>query len=478
MAINLKIKNIKNLQGVNEFKSLEFVNYLVGKNGSGKTSVLNALALLSIRINKIPALNTFMWGKESEIVFEKHNTIKKVISDGNNINITGTMLLDFVADTDFEDFPTALGSIKKAESVNFDSLEATRNFGRGIGASRNTGSGVEARLFNRIKQSAIYLNLEPIEVKIETPVDPFEETPSRSFFQNGNKIKPKYLAQGIKRLERLNGIFEQILKSAQEVKPELVIVLIEEPENNLHPEAQKILPGLIDSFITENSLNDKVMFFIATHSPFIINSSKNFPTQKVFRIENGKNIDSNGFNGGFKMKEVAMLLGADPSDIGLTDNLCLVEESSICRILNKCKEKGFLQDFNFISCSGVTRTEKFKERIENLSIYNTLFTCHPLYRDSYHIIIDQVATSEKSNQKYTKLTTLGESRFHELKKQALEDYYEDFNNLLFTEFQTRKKSGESIGDLKGEIADKIADKIEKPQDFSNLFKGEIDFLLK
>ena len=67
-------------------------------------------------------------------------------------------------------------------------------------------------------------------------------------------------------------------------------VIIEEPENNLHPNLQKEIPVLLNNIHLQlpPEIAERIFFFISTHSPFVISASSEFQNQKVFPLQNGK----------------------------------------------------------------------------------------------------------------------------------------------------------------------------------------------
>ena len=96
------------------------------------------------------------------------------------------------------------------------------------------------------------------------------------------------------------------------------IIIIEEPENNLHPKYQKLLPKLFSEI--SSSFNNHIQFFVATHSPFIISAAAGLENQKVYLLENGQTVDldgalSKGENGYEVLKQANKMLGAGLEDL-------------------------------------------------------------------------------------------------------------------------------------------------------------------
>ena len=66
------------------------------------------------------------------------------------------------------------------------------------------------------------------------------------------------------------------------------IFLFEEPEFWLHPSFQKLLPSIFNYLIRDNS---EFQFFITTHSPFVISAAGECDDQRVYLIENWQTKD-------------------------------------------------------------------------------------------------------------------------------------------------------------------------------------------
>ena len=62
------------------------------------------------------------------------------------------------------------------------------------------------------------------------------------------------------------------------------IICIEEPETNLHPKWQKLIPSILQYF---SKNNPNCQFIISTHSNYIISEALKLDNQKVYHIENG-----------------------------------------------------------------------------------------------------------------------------------------------------------------------------------------------
>lgn len=277
-------------------------------------------------------------------------------------------------------------------------------------------------------------------------------------------------------------------------------VLIEEPEINLHPTAQKLLPILFGKMSEiGKKYNRDIKFLISTHSPFIIAESGKFSgenKQNVYMIEGGEVVDKNGvkkseqdfdddaekgYSGNEVASVVAKMLGAEGSDLGYPENFCILEEDSLRKILVHCRDTlGIIKNWEFISASGAENVLKFDDMIHQIEIQRILLICNIFYKDQFCVIIDCKNEAQKNNSNYQKLNRLNngkEKRFKELEKRSLEEYYPEDVKAEFNK-ESEGKEGALLGEIKSKFALKINQKINSTQDFKTLFNNELNFLLK
>ncbi len=153
-----------------------------------------------------------------------------------------------------------------------------------------------------------------------------------SNFKQTNKIQSLDISQIVGGENKLLNIVCAILVASKLTKTE--IILIDEPETHLHPSLQKKLPDIF-GFL---SVLLNIQFFIATHSPFVVSSvgelteietkELNFPqkdsyTQKVYFLKDGQVADKHGLlthygNKGYTGKNVGYI-ASKMLGIGLMD---------------------------------------------------------------------------------------------------------------------------------------------------------------
>jgi predicted ATPase len=116
------------------------------------------------------------------------------------------------------------------------------------------------------------------------------------------------------------------------------ILLLDEPEVGLHPKWQKLLPQIFAEF-------PNLQFIISTHSPFIISEASKYDNQKVYLIKEGQTVDifgklgegKNGYEDANCILAVNKMLGAGLSDF-LPSKIFFCENSLAEFIKAFCKK--------------------------------------------------------------------------------------------------------------------------------------------
>ena len=345
--------------------------------------------------------------------------------------------------------------------------------------------------FNSFLSEIEHVNLTA--KKIIDDKNPFNKDTGRLIFESKiGIINLEMIADGFKVLYNFKTNLKNWIKSGQN---SLTLVLIEEPETNLHPNLQKQIPKLINDLYENLTKEDakKIFFFISTHSPFIISSAANYVNQTVFPLKDGKPLIIDFKTLGWKNTNVSKcyhgsecafviskMLGADVTDLGYPINYCILEEYSLQIILDYARNKGIIRNIQFVSASGASKLLSLSETVNELEKIDTLIRCNPYYFDKYNIVIDNTKELEPSiKTRIEKIKAKLKNRFIELSQHSLEDYYSNLNTELANQskIEIDKAIGLDKGRIKAEFAIKITKNIINKESFSKLFNGELDFLL-
>jgi len=467
---SLRIKSFKKIQGQVQLNSLGRINYLVGKNGHGKSSILSAISYLNY--NESENTSTLIQpGTDIEITLRNFN--RRLHINEEIIRKSGKLALIVIS----------LG------------IESTGHCGAKVSVQRPADPGREE--FRSINESIKIADLKEITAeRIINNSDPFDDLVGRRVFREGNlEISFPLLSSGVIALNNFNNLLQEAIsqefRNIDYGKNLRTIVIVEEPENNLHPGLQKKIPQLLDHFLAglNSSAKRDLYIMVSTHSPFIVSSAATFPNQKVYLINDGLLSDeklnpvaeSSGYSGHECAWVVGQMLGGDVTDLGYPENYCILEEYSLQVILDDCKKKGLIKNFQFVSASGASRQISLLDTLKEITNLNTLIKCNPYYFDKYFVIMDSIEGLENAvKERITPLRAKLADRFKELSEDKLETYYKNIDIEIHrsTLNKISLATGRDKGIAKEEGAILISQKIQTREQFSKLFNGELDFLLK
>lgn len=166
------------------------------------------------------------------------------------------------------------------------------------------------------------------------------------------------------------------------------VFLIEEPENDLHPEALKALLKIVELKSPENQ------FFISTHSNIVVSYLGGAKDSKLFEVSQ----DNQDFPPESRVKEVGnssrerlgvlKKLGYSFSDLELWDGWLILEESSAERIIRDYLIPWFapkLARIRTISANGAQKVEPVFEDYNRLVCFAHL---EEAYREATRVMVD------------------------------------------------------------------------------------------
>lgn len=285
-----------------DIEDLAEINYFVGKNGSGKTRLLDYV------LNNFEEEYKIFKIKSPSQIFNENKKFISYNTHGISANLFKTM------DSFFDSF------------------------------SRNM------IVFKDKNRNDIYNEIGP-------------------YIKNESNI-PESLSDG--QLYLINLMTEICFEYISNQGNKKLILLMDEPENSLHPYLQKLLPVFFDNLFKSAHFCE-LQFFISTHSPFLIRGALEHTNHKIFHLEDGslkksfdkkKLIEQSGLpfdnvlsDLGFEMKDIyypnCLIYVEGPTDIIYIHywlKLYIKEKLSIKEKDYKDYQKGI--DFDFVEFGG------------------------------------------------------------------------------------------------------------------------------
>lgn len=432
----IEIQKFKKFKNPIKIEGLSKVNYLVGKNNSGKTSFLEAILLSTLYRNE--SGERFINPRLSEI-------FAKLKEYFYNENLNDPIKVIFSTDAGDVEIKSELRdgeNILKAKTGNGKipkSLYIPCGIKIGLGRDNSSFNVID----NQIKSSGI-LPIENIGSWVyhqekdivgdwtggkSLKFQKLEKIMKDWFFvdilqpvmNHDNQFYFKYQEEGKKRNLYLSGAGAQniiYLIAVIAYIDNYDLILIDEPELHLHPEIQKKLGEIFRNLSNEFNLQ----FIIANQSPFIISKLTADDNIYIFNQKENHIIKKEE---SFINTAVAMEIGGEPSDVGAPENFILTEESSIEILLKKINERFFHKNIQFIACSGSNHVLDEQESIKNIINHNKLLKCTPIYLDKYFIVVDKLTDTIQEKEELIKIKNKLGERFIELDQEKIEDIYPD-----------------------------------------------------
>lgn len=455
MLDSITIKNFKAIQSENglTLNNLTNVNYLVGKNGCGKSSVLEALWIkllvpkdikefdeMYIRSKhwrakakefpyQIPKQDFDDLNKDSDsrnyFLYKTENS-KITINFNNNFNLIKER---YKNDNNFN-FSEMVRFIDKDywSTNSFVELEFTAEWQDRI---KRLSEVLDIEFIDDVKNSLQLLkqyNLFKSKVGISDTV--YKRREDKEMYE------PFELAGGlINFIPLILNIVDQTI-TYKDRNFGSHLIFIEEPEMYLHPEYQKKIPKILEAI---NIKCPNTQFIISTHSPFIVSAAAEFyDSQKVYLIKDGQTVDlegnlgkgSDGYSGGECILTANEMLGADVDSLSSAVVFC---EKTLSIILDDVvKRNKSKRNFTFSSMGGGgdssiynSLVKAYRFNINNLSIYAIIDkdenTIKQIEKDRSCVIKNTLPVEQKKdcNAKSMASTSIFVSEYYEL-----EDFFD------------------------------------------------------
>ncbi|MCP8857963.1 ATP-dependent nuclease [Latilactobacillus fuchuensis] len=345
----LKLKNFRSFDGIHEILFSSRMNFLVGNNNSGKTTVFRAIEFLQNGRNKLDwvtkgkedqecSVEVTFSGKDipdivtndsikkyQNFIFKENDTynlkllrssddIKKVLTWNDKINefenptgvsntITALFEAQFVysdlKNEDYQDFGKTkiVGKLINAITNDFQESESYQNlckahktaFGRGgelIDVLEGTSNKIQGIMAEQYGETKVDFNFGLPEM------ENFFKNGSINLTENGITTDISQKGTGMQRALAMS-LIQIYSESINSENSKQLFFFVDEPETFLHPAAQD---KLINSF---ENISNSSQVFITTHSPYLLkrfNPNGDGQSIKIFsrdknRILSGEKMD-------------------------------------------------------------------------------------------------------------------------------------------------------------------------------------------
>jgi len=459
----LTLSNIKSFES-SELTFSKSISILVGKNNSGKTTIFNSVMLLNGPGNIGSLLR--LKGNECSVAFELYEGVNNTaIKDFKSILIKfGKDSGQTCSFTKYNGNNGGFSGITNREPVNliqpyFNNRAAvalTELISLDAGLTvHGTFANLSARLDRLISNPEfpghdLYKKLckDAFGFIVGVNLSSQGKIPSLSISRD-EWISVREMGAGTMQLV---GLIVDILSCDNK------LFLIEEPENDLHPSAIRV----ICEAIRGSSKNNQ--FLISTHSNVVINELGREENASVFKIECSLNnkIPTSSVAPVPDDCRIKLLseLGYELSDNSLWDYYIIFEESSAERIIRQFILPLFYPSLNgrvrTIASGGVSDVEVKLTRLNDFFVYSNL---SPIYKNKCWVILDSGELESRIvaqlRIKYQK-SGWSEGQFLNWEKHNFEDYYP-------SRFETdvRAINSESDKEIKRQLKKSLLEKLIK-----------------
>lgn len=441
----LELENIKSFKGKHAIDLSPKINLLVGKNNTGKSTIINAIHNLQEGSRELIKTYNAGIGIAEIIISNFQNT---PFFSRQSLNVQELIIYRGFCSVTFDSRGKKIINNDTRYEYNSLSIDNNRNHiypflsHRKVNTFSNKISKTEAERtysdFTNLPAKVDRLdnvNAGHIYESYKNACTEIIGFPVSSTNSDDGK-EPAYMVYGLDEIpikEMGEGVINMLGLIVDLCVAENKLFLIEEPENDLHPQAQKALCNLILERAEYNQ------FIISTHSNIIVKSLGVDSDTKIFHLTSSfdkevpklmvssiNEIDNTDEEARIKVLED---LGYEFSDLGHWAAWLFLEESSAEVFIRDYFIRWFtpnlLGKVKTLAAKSLSRVNKRFDEFNEMFVYIHL---SQIYKNKAWVVIDGGDGEEKKvieelKEKYVKSNGWSEDRFRQLAKHNFEEYY-------------------------------------------------------
>lgn len=328
--MHIKNISIQNFKGLNDISLSNFgnINAIVGKNNSGKSSILHAIDMASLAL-EIRNWNAFQpkleikdlfnevgdfsinitYQDDSQIQIRTNNDYRPVTNAQENQKFNSILIWpDVAAGIKNRQQQTPKRIIEQVENRNFGNIDSLEILSAIKYYAERNQRGLEINDYKELIEEVQFYFPDITEVESDRTEN---LVPSLTYEEYGRKLDILYSGSGLKHF--LDVLVKTTISGAD-------IVLIDEPEMGLHPDLQRRFISYLHKLAEEKG----VQVFLATHSQVLLNYAD---TLNYCRIRNSAGDRNVAPVPNDAIHTILSDLGLRPSDV-FNQDICLMVEGA------------------------------------------------------------------------------------------------------------------------------------------------------
>lgn len=445
----IKLTNIRSYRQLDWLQLSPMINVFIGKNNAGKSTILKAI--LKLQSNEILQAESLSLGtKEGRIEIKVSGNVSKYIQlqgKAEHLRITvpanSRQASGSGVKAPFEVIPA-----QEPENLIFPYLSYRKTTTYSNEISEKSTKSVEHDL------KYLYAKIDRYTPQMKPAYEEFVAA-CRSIlgFEVGTITKHvgKIAAYFVHNQEHIpisemgDGVASILGLLVDLALAEEKVFLIEEPENDLHPEALK---SLLNLFIKKSDTNQ---FFITTHSHIVMQQLGAIQGMRLFQVTSQLNVlpeKPNLFLSQVRditedreaKKAVLENMGYSLADFDLWSGYLILEESSAEWLIREYLIPWFVPELRGrLRTYSAGGSGKVARRFEDLNSLFTFLHLEPIYRNKVWVMID-AGTDEDEIIKRLRHTYVssgwGQDQFSQFTKHDFEEYLPTESSELISGIQS------------------------------------------